>query len=85
MGKARIDFSEYKLEDFITSHVQDYTSFYTEGYGKHLCDCSGIIHLNEGDRFVDEDGNIYKVVFKLFNTSKSIMVYHGSLIASNIN
>ena len=59
----------------------NYTAFYTEGYDKHICDCTGLVSLVKGDRFVDEKGNIYEVVFKMFNPINYIMVYHGKIIA----
>lgn len=57
--------------------MENYTTFYTEKFGKHLCRCTGIVSLNIGDRFTDKEGNIYEIVWKLFNVTDMIMIYHG--------
>lgn len=61
----------------------NYTTFYTEKFGKHLCKCDGIVSLSIGDRFIDKKGNIYEIVWKLFNVTTMIMVYQGKFIAGS--
>lgn len=64
-------------------NVENYTTFYTEKFGEHLCQCTGIISLNIGDRFTDKKGDIYEIVWKLFNVKDKIMVYHGRFVAGS--
>ena len=61
----------------------NYTTFYTEKFDKHLCQCTGIIPLNIGDRFTDKKGNIYEIVWKLFNVTDMIMIYHGRFVVGS--
>jgi hypothetical protein len=56
------------------------TIFYTEELSKYLECCEGIIELNIGDHFSDNDENIYEVVYKIFNASGVFMIYDGKLI-----
>jgi len=62
------------------NNIENRTTFYTEKFDKHLCECTGIIALNKGDRFTDKKGDVYEVVWNLFNVTDMIMVYHGKLI-----
>lgn len=62
----------------------NYTTFYTEGFGKHLCTCYGIISLNMGDKFIVKGGNVYEIVYKMFNAASIIMIYQGKLICEGI-
>lgn len=62
----------------------NYTTFYTKGFEKHLCDCEGIIYLNIGDKFIDDNGDVYEIIWKMFNAKNMIMVYHGKFIVENL-
>ena len=64
-------------------NIGNYTTFYTEKFDKHLCQCTGIIPLNIGDRFTDKKGNIYEIVWKLFNVTDMIMIYHGRFVVGS--
>jgi len=64
--------------------MENKTTFYTEKFGEHLCACSGIITLNNGNRFTAGNGDVYEVVWQLFNVPRKIMVYHGKLIVENL-
>jgi len=37
-----------------------------------------------GDKFIDKDGNVYEIVYKMFNAASIIMIYHGKLICEGI-
>ena len=62
----------------------NYTAFYTENFGKLLCTLYNTISLNIGDYFIDKDGNIYEVVYKMFNAGSGIMMYQGRLVNENL-
>jgi len=57
------------------------TVFYTEKFGKLLAEIPDqIIFLNIKDRFTAGEGELYQIVWKLYNSTGNIMVYHGKLI-----
>jgi glutathionylspermidine synthase len=51
------------------------TVYYTTGYDKKLHETNNIIYLNVGE-FINLNEKHYKIVWKLFNATDNIMVYH---------
>jgi hypothetical protein len=60
--------------------IKNCTVFYTEKFNEYLCQCDGLISLNVGDKFINENG-VYEITWKLFNVEDMIMIYHGKFVA----
>jgi len=63
---------------------KNYTIFYTEKWDQYLCQCNGLISLNVGDKFINENG-VYEITWKLFNVEDMIMIYHAKFVAGEQN